>query len=151
MIILDLNRLLRKRFFQPLVEHMNDVPPAVLVAEDYEPLRFALVRHLRSQGYQVIEGVDGYDALQKARDHSGSIDVLVTDLKMPNLRGNALAHALTKDRPGLRVLFVTSEPAEILTDGLGASAAYLRKPYDLNDVTSAIRKLLNPIAGATDT
>ena len=82
--------------------------------------------------------------LQKARHHSGSIDILVTDLMMPRLEGKALAHTLKADLPELRVLILTGEPTEMVGDDLGPMVAFLRKPYELADVVLKIRQLLKP-------
>ena len=56
---------------------MEKAALAVIVAEDYEGLRYALTAHLRHAGFEVIEAIDDVDALQKARDDSGSIDIPV--------------------------------------------------------------------------
>jgi two-component system cell cycle sensor histidine kinase/response regulator CckA len=124
---------------------MRGALPTGLVAEDYEGLRYAMVSHLRLLGYQVIEAVDGLDALHKARNHPGSIEILVTDLMMPKLRGDALAHAIRRERPELRVLFLTAELEEIGINDLAPVSAYLRKPYDLSDVVIKLRELLTNV------
>jgi CheY-like chemotaxis protein len=82
---------------------MEKAALTVIVPEDYKGLRYALTAHLRHAGFEVIEAINGLDALQKARDDSGSIDIPVTDLMMPRLEGKALAHALKADLPELRV------------------------------------------------
>jgi DNA-binding response OmpR family regulator len=114
----------------------------ILLAEDYDGLRYAVATHLRREAFQVIEAIHGLDALHRGRDYFGSIDVLVTDLTMPHLTGKAVANALRVHRPQLPVLFVTGEPIESVKDGLGPKTAYLRKPYDLADVVAKIRELL---------
>lgn len=125
---------------------MNPSDPkqtTILLAEDYEGLRYAVATHLRREGYHVIEALHGLDALQRGKDYFGSIDVLVTDLTMPHLTGRALAVSLRVQRPQLPVLFLTAEPIESLRDGLGPLTAYLRKPCDLADVALKIRQLLD--------
>ena len=98
--------------------------------------------HLGREGFEVIEAIDGLDALQKARDHFGGIDVLVTDQMMPRLGGTDLVCALKAELPELRVLFITGEPIEIVGDRTGWMTAFLRKPCDLADVVVKIRELL---------
>ena len=113
---------------------MQKVVPIVLVAQDYEPFRYALITHLGREGFEIIEAIDDLDALQKARDHFGGIDVLVTDQMMPRLGGTDLVCALKAELPELRVLFITGEPIEIVGDRTGWMTAFLRKPCDLADV-----------------
>ena len=70
--------------------------------------------------------------------------MFVTDLTMPHVTGKAVADALRVQRPQLPVLFLTGEPIESFSDGLGPVTAYLRKPYELADVVLRIQELLNP-------
>jgi CheY-like chemotaxis protein len=65
-------------------------------------------------------------------------------VSMPRLTGRALAEVLRVQRPNLPVLFLTGEPIESVKDALGPITAYLRKPYELGDVTLKIQELLNP-------
>jgi len=119
----------------------SDKHTTILLAEDQDGLRYAVATHLRREGYHV-EAIHGLDALQRGRDYFGPIDVLVTDLTMPHLTGRAVADGLRVQRPQLPVLFLTGEPVESLSDGLGPMTEYLPKPYELADVALKIRELL---------
>ena len=114
----------------------------ILLAEDNEGLRYAVARYLRGEGYRVIEAIHGLDALHRGRDYFGAIDVFVTDLTMPHMTGRNVAEALRVLRPQLPILFLTGEPIETVTDGLGPLTAYLRKPSELADIAANIRELL---------
>src|SRR4051812_21558263 len=82
----------------------------ILVAEDDALLRFATVNTLRKRGYVVIEAGDGAEALWMASHYrSRTINLLISDLKMPGMDGNELARELNVSRPGLPILIVTGE------------------------------------------
>ncbi len=78
-----------------------------LLAEDDHAVRRATSRILRGAGYQVLEAGDGRSALALWRARAKEIDVLVADLRMPHLRGDALARAVRADRPELPVVLMT--------------------------------------------
>ena len=129
---------------------MRGALPTGLVAEDYEGLRYAMVSHLRLLGYQVIEAVDGLDALHKARNHPGSIEILVTDLMMPNVSGIELiervrANAQMAHVPIIAMTAYSSGPADEARKA-GADAV-LKKPVSFEMMSSAINNALNPSAG----
>ncbi len=79
----------------------------VLLAEDDHAVRRATSRILRGAGYQVLEAGDGRSALALWQARAREVDVLVADLRMPHLRGDALARAIRADRPELPVVFMT--------------------------------------------
>ena len=83
------------------------VGPTVLLAEDDHAVRRATSRILRGAGYQVLEAGDGRSALALWRARAQEIDVLVADLRMPHLRGDALARAVRSDEPALPVVLMT--------------------------------------------
>ena len=123
----------------------------VLVVED-EPVVSALVREtLRRAGYVVVEAVDGVDALELSRRHSGSIDLVVTDVVMPRMGGRELAGALLAERPGLKVLFMSGYPNDALDlrGFAGTDADFISKPFASGDLLDRTRKLLHPGAVGT--
>jgi CheY-like chemotaxis protein len=111
----------------------------VLVAEDEEPLRQLVVRSLGQLGVRVLHGCDGEDALAVARRHRGRIDLLVTDVVMPRLSGPDLAAALGRDRPGLKVLYMTGFPRDGNLEGAGA---VLEKPFRQSALLEQVRRLV---------
>jgi two-component system cell cycle sensor histidine kinase/response regulator CckA len=112
---------------------------------DDEPVvRAMMTRALREAGYQVLEAEDGPSALATAREHSGPIHVLVTDLAMPGMRGRELARTLTAILPGLRVLFVSGFAGDEV-ERLGlleAGRPFLSKPYSPELLVERVRELL---------
>ena len=101
----------------------------VLVAED-EPTILALTtRMLSSEGYTVLPAASGVDALTLARK-TDRIDVLLTDVIMPGMTGSELAARLTRERPGLPIVYMSGYSNQILSGGvLDAETLYLPKPF----------------------
>ena len=117
----------------------------VLVAEDDPQLRSLVRRCLASSGYSVIEACDGAQALDLAASHVGTIDLLVTDIVMPNLSGKDLAERLLLDRPGLRVLYMSGYSDEAIArhGELTPGAVFLQKPVTPNALVRAVRSTLD--------
>ena len=121
-------------------------PPAtILIAEDEPTLRSLIRRTLARSGHTVLAAADGELALAAARAHPGTIDLLVTDVVMPNLGGAETARLLGLERPGIGVLFMSGYSwGESLppTDPMKA-IAYLEKPFDTKTLEARVAELLN--------
>jgi len=126
------------------VEAARQGSGTVLVVEDDEQLRRLTHRALAAQGYFVLEADRGRSALDIARRHKGPIDLLLTDLIMPDTNGLKLAETLRAARPGLRVLFMSGYPdSAIVHHGmLDAGVAYLAKPFTTEAITRKVREVL---------
>jgi len=116
----------------------------VLLVEDDEQLRRLTHRALAAQGYTVLEAERGATALDIARRHKGVIDLLLTDVIMPDTNGRKLADALRASRPGLRVLFMSGYPdGAIGSQGmLDQGVAYLAKPFSTEAIIRKVREVL---------
>ncbi|HET7541590.1 MAG TPA: ATP-binding protein [Polyangiaceae bacterium] len=121
------------------------VPSAtILIAEDEPTLRATIRRTLARSGHTVLSAADGELALAAARAHPGPIDLLVTDVLMPNLGGAETARLLSLQRPGIGVLFVSgyswgeSLPPSDPTKAIG----YLQKPFDTQTLEARVADLL---------
>jgi two-component system, cell cycle sensor histidine kinase and response regulator CckA len=136
-----------------LPEDIGKVAPAetvlrgggtVLVVEDDEQLRRLTHRALASQGYTVLEADRGSTALDIARRHKGEIDLLLTDVIMPDTNGRKLAETIRAARPGIRVLYMSGYPdGAIASHGmLEAGVEYLAKPFTTEAVTRRVREVL---------
>jgi len=116
----------------------------VLLAEDEAEVRALACEFLTSAGYRVLTAEDGERALQIA-EHDNTIDILVTDVVMPRMRGPELARRLMHLNPGLKVVYVSGylEPDETNGDFL-KEASFLNKPFSremlVNQVGEALRK-----------
>jgi CheY-like chemotaxis protein len=113
----------------------------VLVVDDESAVRDLLELVLTRAGYMVLTAGDGPEALAKARGHHGRIDLLLSDVKMPLMRGTELAAQLTQERPGIRVLLMSGHSSGPVPPEI--SEALLRKPFLPNDVLCRIAKALD--------
>ena len=116
----------------------------VLVVEDDEQLRRLTHRALAGQAYTVLEADRGRTALDVARRHKGTIDLLLTDVIMPDTNGRKLADTLRQVRPGLRVLYMSGYPdGAIASHGmLEPGVAYLAKPFTTEAIVRKVREVL---------
>ena len=136
-----------------LPEDIGKVAPAeaprrgagtVLVVEDDEQLRRLTHRALDAQGYMVLVADRGATALDIARRHKGEIDLLLTDVIMPDTNGRKLAETIQAARPGMRVLYMSGYPdGAIASHGmLEPGVAYLAKPFTTEAITRRVREVL---------
>lgn len=115
----------------------------ILVAEDQPDLRWMICQFLQGLGYSVLEAKDGADAVALAEHYTGQIDLLVTDVVMPHIRGSEVARRMLVRRPNLRVIFMSGyTEGEIGSlSGDGAEAELLQKPFELNTLANKIREV----------
>ncbi|HEY3219657.1 MAG TPA: response regulator [Gemmatimonadales bacterium] len=116
----------------------------VLLVEDDEQLRRLTHRALAGAGYTVLEADRGSTALDIARRHKGRIDLLVTDVVMPDMNGRKLADSLMAARPAVRVLFMSGYPEGAIANRgmLEHGVAYLAKPFTTEAITRKVREVL---------
>jgi CheY-like chemotaxis protein len=116
----------------------------VLLVEDDDQLRRLTHRALAAQGYTVLEADRGSTAVDIARRHKGPIDLLLTDVIMPDTNGRKLADTLRPSRPELRVLFMSGYPdGAIANHGmLESGTAYLAKPFTTDAIIRKVREVL---------
>ena len=79
----------------------------ILLVEDEAIVRELTVQILESDGYQVLEAMNGTEALRIAGEHGAPIDLLLTDVMMPGMNGKELANKLRLHHPDMRVLFMS--------------------------------------------
>lgn len=99
----------------------------VLLAEDDPAVRVMLEKLLKQGGYDLVVASDGQEALQKADEHKGRIDILVADLQMPGMTGADLAKEMRKSRPDLRVILLSATLQGLLV--LDSTWHFIQKPF----------------------
>ena len=116
----------------------------ILVAEDEEIVRRTVCSILALAGYEVIDAGDGHQALAHAADHPGTIDLLLTDIDMPNIDGPQLARQLSAIRTDLKVIYMSGHDDERLDDESinGESIRFLQKPFTAEILVEQIRDAL---------
>ena len=116
----------------------------ILLVEDVEEARNLVARYLEGLGYTVISAANGSSALDAVQARSGPIDILLTDIVMPQLNGHALAERLVRLHPEVRIVFTSGFPSSevIDVDDFAGRSVFIEKPYLLEDVARAVRGLL---------
>jgi two-component system cell cycle sensor histidine kinase/response regulator CckA len=116
----------------------------ILLVEDEAAVRALARRVLEQSGYTVLEAADGLEGARVAEEFGGDIDLLLTDVVMPNLGGRGLVERLRSTRPRMAVLFISGYPdGEVERGGLtSAGAAYLEKPFSPRLLRETVRQAL---------
>ena len=118
-------------------------PISVLIVDDEEPVRKFVDRVMRDAGYATSQAADGAAALEVAST-TGHVDILVTDVMMPEMLGDELARRLRLSEPGLKVLYLTGYSDRLFKEKvtLWADEAYLDKPCSVKGLQQAASLLL---------
>jgi two-component system, cell cycle sensor histidine kinase and response regulator CckA len=117
----------------------------ILLVEDEEMVRGLASRVLKKAGYAILEAANGAEALKLCEDRKGPIDLLVTDVVMPNVGGRELSERILKLRPGLKVLFLSGYTADaVIRQGvLAHGVEFLEKPFTPRALTDKVRAVLD--------
>jgi PAS domain S-box-containing protein len=117
----------------------------ILLVEDQEAIREVTVEYLGRLGYDVLAAPDGEEALRIAETQTKTIELLVTDIVMPNMGGRELAARITQLYPQTKVLFMSGYPDRAVrqNEGLSEDAEILQKPFSLKKLASKARSLLD--------
>ena len=115
----------------------------ILLVEDEEPVRLFAKAALEEQGYRVLEAGHGWEALTRLSEFDGAINLVITDVMMPEMGGSELARRLAVERPGLPILFLSGYTDDEMTlRGLGPPSAFVQKPSTPDVLTRRVRELL---------
>jgi diguanylate cyclase (GGDEF)-like protein len=111
----------------------------VLVVDDEHPLRVATHRILAGQGFNVLHAATASEALRVCTEHSGAIDLVVTDIFLTDWRGHELASRLHEMHPAVKFLFVSGDPKarDLVKDG-----AFLAKPFSKQQLIDSVGSIL---------
>jgi two-component system cell cycle sensor histidine kinase/response regulator CckA len=116
----------------------------VLLVEDEDVVRSFAVRALRSRGYEVLEAATGAEALEVMQANQGRIDIVVSDVVMPEMDGPTLLKALRRKKPDLKIIFVSGYPNDAFKASLGENEqfAFLPKPFSLPELAAKVKEEL---------
>ena len=122
----------------------------VLVVEDEPAILQLATRALLKHGYTVFGAAGAREAIPIAREHSGSINLLLTDLTMPEMNGRDLAAELQRIVPRLTCIFMSgySSDAIFLDDAPGTPRHFIAKPFSISELTAKVRSVLDEVQGA---
>ena len=111
----------------------------ILIVDDHSALRHAVVEILRITGYKVLEAESSTEALEMARQHSGKIDVLLTDIVMPGMRGQELARRVATVHPEVQVVYMSGYAEGFPEAQLPANSVFLQKPFRFATLLEQLR------------
>ena len=115
----------------------------ILVAEDDERIRGLLIAVLGDHGYEVIVANNGAEALEIVRGNGKNIDLLLTDVVMPEMGGPKLADELEAHNPGLKVVFMSGYSEQIVNESLTTEhRVFLEKPFSLAALLDCVRSMM---------
>ncbi len=112
----------------------------ILLAEDEAGIRAMTRTYLEGLGYRLLEAASGTEAIALAKEYRGSIDLVLTDVMMPGVRGDAVVNAIRQDRPEIQAILISG-----FADGTNVdrSLEILEKPFEFPDLARRIRTLLD--------
>jgi CheY-like chemotaxis protein len=116
----------------------------ILVVEDEAGIRALVRKILRRQGYEVLEAANGEDALALCREHGPRVELLITDVLMPQMGGRELVERLQTQGHDMKVLYVSgyTDDTTIYSAELPAGTAFLQKPFTLGSLLDKVKDVL---------
>jgi two-component system cell cycle sensor histidine kinase/response regulator CckA len=129
-------------FHSDQVEHGSET---VLVVEDNESVRTFICRMLEDLGYRVLAAEDVDRCIEIAGNHPGAIDLLLTDVIMPKMNGKEVFNLLSRDRPGMKVLFISGYTGDVIGHHgiLDKDVNFLQKPFTIKTLSHKVRSALD--------
>ena len=117
----------------------------ILLVEDEVLVRSLVSKFLNSQGYRVLSAARGSDAIQLAAEHSTRIDLLLSDVILPNMNGRQIYERLALTMPKLRVLFMSGYTENIIAPHgvLEGGFYFVQKPFSLKELARKVREALD--------
>ncbi len=117
---------------------------SILLVEDEEAVRAFAARALTSRGYKVFEANSGIEALEVMKELGGTIDLVVSDVVMPELDGPSMLRELRKTRPDLKIIFISGYAEDAFRKNLPENEKFhfLPKPFSLKQLAVAVKETL---------
>ena len=116
----------------------------VLLVEDEDAVRSFAARALGQRGYKVLEATTGAEALEVFTNHQGEVDLVVSDVVMPEMDGPTLMKKLRRERPDLKIIFISGYAEDAFRKHLTENEdfMFLQKPFDLKELAAAVKAAL---------
>jgi two-component system cell cycle sensor histidine kinase/response regulator CckA len=116
----------------------------ILLVEDEEGLRALNARGLKSRGYSVLEAGNGVEAIEVLSENGGKVDLVVSDVVMPEMDGPTLLKELRKRHPDLKIIFVSGYAEDAFEKSLpaGEQFSFLPKPFTLKQLVGAVKETM---------
>jgi two-component system cell cycle sensor histidine kinase/response regulator CckA len=118
----------------------------ILLVEDEDGLRSLNARGLRSRGYSVIEASNGVEAMEALEEKNGAVDLVVSDVVMPEMDGPTLLKEMRGKNPNLKIIFVSGYAEDAFEKSLPENEqfAFLPKPFTLTQLVAAVKETMTP-------
>ena len=125
-----------------LPEETSAATATIMLVEDEEVVRALINDVLKGTGFNVIQASSADEALETVAACDGRIDLLLTDLVMPGGGGRELAERVLRDRPEMRVLYMSGYTEEPVADLVGDGVEFLQKPFSITELVAKMHELL---------
>ncbi|HEX2019366.1 MAG TPA: ATP-binding protein [Aurantimonas sp.] len=118
---------------------------SILLVEDEDHVRAGNVRALKMRGYEVHEAASGIEALEVMEELDGQVDLVVSDVVMPEMDGPTLLREMRRKRPDLKFIFVSGYAEDAFAKNLpeGEKFGFLAKPFSLRDLAVSVKTMLD--------
>jgi two-component system cell cycle sensor histidine kinase/response regulator CckA len=119
----------------------------ILLVEDEEGLRALNARGLASRGYTVLQAANGVEAMEVLEKADGKVDLVVSDVVMPEMDGPTLLRELRKRNPELKIIFVSGYAEDAFQKHLPADGQqfdFLAKPFTLKQLVAKVKETMAP-------
>ena len=128
---------------KPSADHTGQ--GTILLVEDEDPVRAVNSRALSARGYTVLEAASGAEAMRIVEDGANTIDLVVSDVVMPEMDGPTLLREIRKHQPGLKVIFVSGYAEDAFRKNLpeGETFNFLAKPFSLKQLVETVKKTMS--------
>jgi CheY-like chemotaxis protein len=113
----------------------------IMLVEDEPSIRRLVGTALRRGGYQVLEAANGLEAIDRFAAHQDEVDLLITDVRMPQMAGPELIRRLRASKPDLKVLCMSGCVASV-PEEIGNEVALLQKPFTGQDLLNEVGRLV---------
>lgn len=123
---------------------LTDRPGTILLVEDNKPVRGLTKKALARVGYRVFEVENGSEALSFLKSFEGSLDLIVTDVIMPQMNGQELNHHVKRLYPDIKVLFMSGYSDSVIkgSDGVVSAEHFIQKPFSVKTLTDKVRTII---------
>ena len=115
----------------------------ILVVDDEAGVRVMVARMLSLNGYAVVSAQSGEEALAIVQDYAAPIDLVLTDVRMPEMSGPELVGRLLALRPGIRVMYMSAYSRDVLPPGVqDTDVPFLTKPFTMRTLALSVTETL---------
>lgn len=132
------------------IQSRNNNGTSILLIEDNQELREGTTEVLKELGYDVVAAADGIQGLKVFDEHHTNLDLVITDVVMPNLSGREVANTLRKRRPDIPIIFVSGYTDDVvLRHGVEAESEYfVSKPFSAASLAKKVDDVLSQLSNS---